>query len=269
MHSSEGWLQASHPHLLVRLAEPGVAEVSFNRPEVINAFNSVMASSWTSLFTQMADDASLRVLVLRGEGRGFCSGADLKERNSLDDEAWHAQHRLFDHAFDSLRDLPVLTIAAVEGIAMGGGFELAMSCDVVVAAKGTRFSLPETKRGIIPGEGGAQVLARRVGPGFAKLLIATGREILAEEAATRGIVDVLCESAQARDVALGIANEAAQNAPLAVAQAKRAIDMGFGLPLKAAIQMEKELYRPLVGSDDRREGTLAFIEKRQPQFRGR
>lgn len=259
----------SFENLIVSRKAAGVVEVSLNRPRVLNAFNSALMREWISLFESLANDPSVLALVLTGEGRAFCSGADLKERNQLDETAWHAQHRLFDRAFDLLRTLPAITIAAPEAIAMGGGFELSLACDLIVAARGTRFALPEVKRGIIPGEGGPQVLARRCGPGFAKLLIATGRELLAEDAAQHGIVDVLVETGRARDEALQLAMEIAQHAPLALRQAKLDIDMGLGLPLSAAILQERELYRPLVQSEDRREGTLAFNEKRAPRFQGR
>lgn len=151
---------------------------------------------------------------------------------------------------------------------MGGGFELALACDLIVAAEGARFAFPEAKRGLIPGEGGTQALARRVGPGRAKLYLASGREIGAQEAERLGIADLTAPPGSAAEVAQELADEIAANAPLAVAQAKRAVDLGLGLPLAEGVAIERELYRPLVDTRDRREGVRAFVEKRAPQFVG-
>ncbi|MBE3555860.1 MAG: enoyl-CoA hydratase/isomerase family protein [Firmicutes bacterium] len=245
-----------------------VASITLNRPEVRNAFHSAMVEEWLACFTLLADEPQVRAVVISGAGGSFCAGADLKERNALDVQAWHAQHRLFDRAFEALRSLPMMTIAAVEGAAMGGGFELALACDLMVAAEGARFAFPEVKRGLIPGEGGTQVLARRVGPGRAKLYLASGRTIDAEEAERMGIADLYAPAGKAVEVARGLADEIVVNAPLAVAQAKRAVDLGLGLPLAEGVAIERELYRPLVDTQDRREGVRAFVEKRAPQFVG-
>jgi enoyl-CoA hydratase/carnithine racemase len=171
--------------------------------------------------------------------------------------------------FDSLRALPQPSIASVFGYVLGGGFELALSCDLIVAAEDAVFGLPEVRVGILPGGGGTQLLARRVGVGRAKDLTFTGRRIGAEEALAMGVVNRVVPRADLEVATLQLAEEVCRSAPVAVREAKRAIDQSLDLPLAAGIELEELAWRRAVASEDRREGIAAFNEKRDPQWRGR
>lgn len=260
----------SYAHLLVEAAAPHVAAVTLNRPEVLNAFNTVMGREIADAFGRLAADADVRAVVLRGAGeRAFCTGADLKERAGLDDAAWEAQHRVFEAAFQAIRTCPQPTIAAVEGFALAGGLELAMCCDIILAGAGASFAQPEVTRGIIPGGGGTQLLPRLVGRGRAKELIFSGRRIDAETAERWGLVTRVVEAGQAYRAALELAVQIAANGPIAVRQAKRAIERGLDVGLEAGLAMELEEYARCIPTEDRREGIRAFNERRPPRFEGR
>ena len=168
-----------------------------------------------------------------------------------------------------MRELPQPTIASVFGFALGGGFELALCCDLVVAAEGAQLGLPETRVGIVPGGGGTQLLARRVGPARAKELILTGRRMGAEEAAALGVVARVVGRAELDEAALELAGEICACSPVAVREAKAAIDRGLGLPLSAALELEDGAWRRAVASHDRAEGILAFNERRAPEWENR
>jgi enoyl-CoA hydratase/carnithine racemase len=198
--------------------------------------------------------------VVAGEGPSFCAGADVKERAGLeDDDAWLAQHHVLEAAFAAVRECPAPVIAAVEGAALGGGLELALSCDLVVAGEGASFGQPEVRRGIMPGGGATQLLPRAVGVARAKLLILAGEPVDAATALAWGLVVELVPAGEARARALDLAARIAANAPLAVRGAKAAIDRGG----------ELERYAEVVRTQDRREGTRAFVERREPRFEGR
>jgi enoyl-CoA hydratase len=252
------------PRVIVEQAD-GVAVVTLNRPEVLNALDTALLGELEAAFTSL--DA--RAVVLTGAGRAFCAGADLKERDGMDEAAWRAHHEVLERAFAAVREQGAPTIAAVEGYALAGGLELALSCDLVIAASDAVLGLPEVTRGIIPGGGGTQLLPRLVGLSRAKELVLTGRRIDAETAERYGLVARTVEPGQAREAALALAREIALNAPLAVRAAKRAIDEGAGLPLAEGLRVELEAYWTCIDSADRREGVRAFVERREPRFEGR
>ncbi|WP_436536818.1 enoyl-CoA hydratase/isomerase family protein [Actinoplanes sp. HUAS TT8] len=195
----------------------------------------------------------------------FCVGADLKERHTLDDAGFDAQRLVFRRAFASLRDLPVPAVAAVHGYALGGGYELALSCDLIVADETAVVGLPEVRVGIVPG-GGTQLLPRRVGYGIAADLILTGRQVKADEAARLGLVDRLVPEGADLTTALDLAGLIAANSPIAVANARNAIRHGLGADLPAGLDIEDAAWRTAVFSDDRREGVRAFVEHRPPTW---
>jgi enoyl-CoA hydratase/carnithine racemase len=217
----------------------------------------------------VAADREIRAVVLTAAGeRAFCVGADLKERAAMSDAQLLAQRPAFRAAFGALLGLPQPVIAAVLGFALGGGCELALSCDVIVADDTAVFGLPETTVGLVPGCGGTQLLARRIGPGRAADLVLTGRKVSAAEAERIGLADRRVAAGAAADSALGLARQIAANSPVAVRAAKQALRLGAGLGLTAALEVEDAAWRTAAMSDDRREGIAAFVAKRPPAWPG-
>jgi enoyl-CoA hydratase/carnithine racemase len=241
-----------------------------NRPEALNAISGEVANELAGALLQAAADPSAWVVVLSAAGeRAFCVGADLKERNQLDDAGWMRNRVLMRAMFDTLRSLPQPTIASVFGYALGGGFELALNCDVMVASHDAVFGLPEVTVGIVPGGGGTQLLARKVGLARAKELVFTGRRISGEEAFEMGLVTRLVEREALDTATAELAEEICRSSPVSVREAKRAIDRGVGVSLDDAIELEDLAWRRAVASEDRREGIAAFNEKRDPRWKGR
>ncbi len=259
----------SYQTLALDQRDEHVLVVTLNRPEVLNALNTQMGKDKLDLWTRLAaEPGALRCVVLTGAGeRAFCAGADLKERNGMSEAVWRAQHEIFERAFMALMELPLPVIAAMNGQAYGGGLEIALACDFIYAAQGTRFALSEVSLGIMPGGGGTQNLARAVGERRAKELILTARAFSAEEAHGWGLVNKLCDSPLSD--ALETARAIAANAPLAVRQAKKAIHYGLQMDLLTGYRFEIEAYNQLIDSEDRKEGVRAFNEKRKPRFQGK
>jgi enoyl-CoA hydratase len=248
-----------------------VLVATLNRPDVLNAINTQMGRDLLDLWTRLTvEPGAVRCAVLTGAGeRAFCVGGDLKERNGMSDEAWRAQHELFERAYMALMDCPIPVIAAMNGYAYGGGLETALGCDFIYAARGARFALSEARLGIMPGGGGTQNLPRAVGERRAKELIMTAGAFTAEDAYEWGLVNRLCEPGKALADALDTARAIAGNAPLSVRQAKKSIHYGLQMDLLTGYRFEIEAYNRLVTTEDRHEGVRAFNEKRKPQFRGR
>ncbi|MGH3344487.1 MAG: enoyl-CoA hydratase/isomerase family protein [Carbonactinosporaceae bacterium] len=257
----EGMLLRRHDH---------VAEIVLNRPEAMNAVSTHSARTTMEVGAAIAADREVRAVVLSAAGgRAFCVGADLKERATLTDAQLLAQRPLFRAAFASILDLPVPTVAAVTGYALGGGFELALGCDLIVADDTAVFGLPEVSVGVIPGGGGTQLLARRVGWSRARDLVFTARRIDADEADRHGIVDRrIAGQGTARAAALELASGIARNSPVALRNAKRALRVGADLPLDAALEVEDAAWRATAFSGDRAEGVRAFVDKRAPHWPG-
>ena len=257
--------------LATDMVQPGLLRVTLNRPQAANALNTQMAHDLLALWSGLVGEpGEVRCVVLTGAGeRAFCAGADLKERHGMSDADWQAQHVIFERQYWALLDLPVPVIAAVNGNAYAGGLEMMLACDFAYAAPAARFALTEVTLGIMPGAGGTQFLPRAVGERRAKELILTGRPFSAEEARAWGLVNRLVEREALMDEALATAAAIADNAPLAVRQAKKAIHTGLQLDLRSGLLYEIEAYNRLVPSEDRREGIRAFNEKRKPRFTGR
>jgi enoyl-CoA hydratase/carnithine racemase len=253
----------------VRL-EGRVATVTLNRPEALNAISGEVADAMAGALLQAVANPDAWVVVLSAAGeRAFCVGADLKERNRLDDAGWLQNRILMRAMFDSLRAVPQPTIASVFGHALGGGFELALGCDLIVASDDAVFGLPEVRVGIVPGGGATQLLARRVGEARAKDLILTGRRLSAAEALEMGIVArVVAREALAAATA-ELAAELCRASPVAAREAKRAVGLGLGLALEQGIEIEDLAWRRAVATQDRREGIAAFADKREPEWKGR
>jgi enoyl-CoA hydratase/carnithine racemase len=255
---------------LVQVTRAGsVAHVELSRPDALNALSTQLAVELTELMAGLAVDSGVRSVVLAGAGdRAFCVGADLKERNAMSDDDFRRQREVFRAAFGSVRDLPQPAVAAVHGFALGGGCELALSCDVVVADETAVLGLPEVTIGLVPGGGGTQLSLRRLGPGRAADLVLTGRRLSAPEAYDAGLVDRVVPAGSARDAAVAVAEQIAVNSPVAVRAAKRALRDGWGLGYAEAMDVEDVAWRTAAFSADRAEGIAAFNEKRRPQWPG-
>ncbi len=247
-----------------------VLVVTLNRPQVANAINSRMMEELADLWVAFGEDqGDLRCIVLTGAGdRVFCAGADLKERDGLSLVDWRAQHAILERGVLAIVDSPIPIIAAVNGAAYGGGCELALLADFIYAARSARFALPEVTRGIMPGAGGTQHLPWVVGIGRAKEIILTGQPFDAETAMRWGIVNRVCEEAQLLDAALATANIIAANAPVAVRQARKAMEAARKSSFRTAYEFEMKAYEQTVETEDRIEGVRAFNEKRKPSFKG-
>jgi len=247
-----------------------VVTVELNRPEALNAMNTAMGEDLVRCFEAFQWDRTVRAVVFTGAGeKAFCVGGDLKEREGMTDEAWRAQHLIFEQGAARVLHCPVPVIAAVEGFAMGGGCELAVLSDLIVASESAVFAVPEVTRGIFPGIGGTQLLPRIIGAPMAKEMIFTGRRVDAREAKALGLVNHLVPRGQAKSKALEIATTIADNGPIAVRQAKKAINWGSETDLETAMALAIEAYNNTVTTEDRLEGVRAFNEKRKPQFKGR
>jgi enoyl-CoA hydratase len=245
--------------------------ITLNRPDAANALNTQMGRDLMELFEGLTIDIEgLRVVVLTGLGtKAFCAGGDLKQRNGMTDAEWQAQHLIFERMLRAIMACPIPVIAAVNGAAYGGGCEIAAAADFIYAATEARFALTEVTLGIMPGAGGTQNLARAVGERRAKELILSGLPFSAHEAATWGLVNRVLPQAELLDATLAIAARIAGNGPVSVRQAKQAIHRGLQMSLADGLAFEIEAYNRLVPTEDRREGVLAFNERRKPNFQGR
>ncbi len=240
-----------------------------DRPDAMNALDTAMARRLAAVCAEVAADRTVRAVVLSAAGeRAFCVGADLKERGAMTDADFLRQRPVFRDAFGAVLGLRQPVVAAVAGYALGGGCELALSCDLVVADQTAVFGLPETTVGLVPGSGGTQLALRKLGPGRAADLILTGRRIDAGEAYRIGLADRLVPAGAARKEAFGLAGLIARNSPVAVRAAKQALRNGAGTGLAAGLDIEDAAWRTAAFSADRKEGIAAFNEKREPQWPG-
>ena len=247
----------------------GIAVLTLDRPDVMNAIDDAMLAALYTALDELEADAAIRALVLAGAGeRAFCAGMDLKERAGFSDDDLRAQRGRIVGFIRRLHELPIPTIAAVDGVALGGGFEIALACDLAVAGDGATFGLPEVRVGIFPGGGSTQTLTWLVGPARARDVILTGRRLTAAEAEAWGVVARVVPAGGAREAAIGLARTIAEGAPLGIRQAKAAI-RGAHRPLADGLEAENALYEIVLHSEDRREGFRAFTEKREPRFTGR
>jgi enoyl-CoA hydratase len=257
--------------LSIESVDQHVTIVRLNRPDASNALNTQMGRDLVRYFEDVAlDPQNLRCIVLTGTGdKAFCAGGDLKERRGMTDEAWTRQHVIFERMVRALIDCPAPIIGAVNGAAYGGGCEIAACCDFLYASEGARFALTEVTLGIMPGGGGTQTLPRAVGERRAKELILTGKPFTAAQARDWGFVNEVFPLSELLREALATAARIARNAPISVSQAKLSIHRGLQLSLRDGLALEIEAYNRMVPTEDRREGVLAFNEKRPPNFRGR
>jgi enoyl-CoA hydratase/carnithine racemase len=257
--------------VIVRRADEAgyVAELVLDRPEALNAVSAAQAAAIASAAAELGADRRVRAVVVSSSAeRAFCVGADLKERHTVTDDEMRRQRPVARRAYGGVLDLPVPTIAAVHGYALGGGCELALACDLIVADQTAVFGLPEVSVGVIPGGGGTQLLARRIGWGRAADLIFTARRVDAAEALRIGLADRLVPAGTDRAEALELAISVSGHSPVGTRNAKRAMRLGLDLPLAAGIEIEDACWRATAFSGDRREGVAAFNEKRRPDWPG-
>ena len=254
--------------LLLEIAD-NVATITINRPDKRNALNAAVRHEIVDALDQLHADDTARVVIITGAGdKAFVAGADIgefAERTPVEQREAMQGRRVFDE----VAACPKPTIAMINGFALGGGCELAIACDIRVAARSARFGQPEVRLGLIPGGGGTQRLPRLVGAGRALRLILTGDLIDAEEAYRIGLVDVLVDDAELHTRTQELARSMAAHSPVALRLAKDAVAGALETPLSAGLALERELFITAFASDDRREGVSAFLEKRSPNFTGR
>ncbi len=258
--------------LLRELSDDGILTLTLNRPEALNAFSRTLLDALAEAIEEIYFDGVVRVVVLTGAtGRkpSFSTGADLKERATMSEEEVRRFILKIRNTFTAVENLNKPVIAAVNGFAFGGGLELALACDIRIAAEGAVMGLTETSLAIIPGGGGTQRLPRIVGVARAKEMILTARRISAAEALEIGLVTQVVPDEELLPAAREIAGRIAANGPIAVQQAKFAINKGMDVPLDVALNIESTAYWHCIPTEDRLEGLRAFREKRKPRYRGR
>ena len=250
-------------HVLLEKKEH-IAVATINRPKALNALNSEVLSDLNELVDIVAADQDIYALVITGSGeKAFVAGADIGEMSTLTKEGGEAFGKHGNDVFRRIETLPIPTIAAVNGFALGGGCELSMSCDIRICADTAVFGQPETGLGITPGFGGTQRLARLVGPGMAKQMVYTARNIKADEALRIGLVNAVYPLAELYAAAEKLASQIAANAPIAVRAAKKAINEGLDLPMDEAVVVEEKAFGSCFETADQQEGMGAFLEKRK------
>lgn len=250
----------------LEVREGGVAVVRIDRPEARNALNTAVREQLAECFVSLAADSQVRAIVLTGSDACFVAGADIREFAKASPVEMYLRHT--ELLWAAIADCPKPVIAAVNGYALGGGCELAMHCDIIVAGRSARFGQPEVKLGLMPGAGGTQRLVRAVGKFQAMRMALTGCLVSAEEALAMGMLSEVVDDEQTLARALELAGEIAALAPLAVAQIKEVLLAGADLPLAGALALERKAFQLLFDSQDQKEGAQAFLDKRRAVFKG-
>jgi enoyl-CoA hydratase len=253
---------------LVVSKEGPLGSITLNRPEALNALNWKMVNELIAALSDFEKDESVRCLVLAGSEKAFSAGADIKEMAELT----AVQMTMTGHFFplwDKMAKYPKPIVAALSGFVLGGGLELAMSCDILIASETTQLGQPEIDIGVIPGGGGTQRLTKAVGKSKAMEMVLTGRRIGAEEAKTLGLVSRVVPKEAYLSEAKKVASEIAAKSPVAIRLAKMAVNKSFEMGLSQGLDFERELFYLLFASEDKKEGMRAFMEKRKPEFKGK
>lgn len=260
----------SYQNLLLEQAEPGIYLLTVNRPQALNALNAATLAELAQAVAQVAADGGARALLVTGAGdKAFVAGADISEMQALTADQARAFSEQGMRVMHALEALPVPVIALVQGYALGGGCELAMACDWIIAAERAVFGQPEVNLGIPPGFGGTQRLARLVGRARALELVTTARQVKAEEALAIGLVTEVVPGAALRERGMAVARSIAAKAPVAVRLAKQAVQRGQDLDLAHACAYETAAFALAFATTDQQEGMRAFLEKRAAKFSGR
>ncbi len=247
----------------------GIATLTFNRPKALNALNSVLLDEFSEALDRIETDEEIRVLLLTGAGdKAFVAGADIRELATFGPLQAKIFARKGQAIIGRLQELPIPVVGAINGFALGGGSEIALACDFIYASEAAKFGLPEITLGIIPGFGGTQRLPRLVGPNTAKEMIYTGKMITAEEARTIGMVNRVCAPAELMAEVGKVAAEMARKGKVSLRAAKQAINGGLNADLRTGCAIECDAFALCMASEDAKEGTAAFLEKRKPDFQG-
>jgi enoyl-CoA hydratase len=253
--------------LLSETAAPGVALLRINRPEAKNALNRDLRAKLAERFQALGADPEIRAIVLTGNEEAFAAGADIRDVAEAD--AIDMMTRPTEHHWRAIQTCPKPIIAAVRGFALGGGCELAMHCDIIVAGENASFGQPEVKIGIIPGAGGTQRLTRAVGKFKAMKMVLLGDSVTAREAESMGLVSELVPDDEVLDRAIALAKKISYLPPLAVRQIKEVLLAGQDASLDTALMLERKSFQLLFASEDQKEGMRAFLEKRRPSYKGK
>ena len=257
---------SSEPELIVEHSPDGVAVLRMNRPQARNALSLSLQAALSQALRELADDADVRCIVLTGGASVFAAGADIRSLDGCGPIDILQRHT--ERLWAPIERCPKPLIAVVCGLALGGGAELAMHCDIIIAGKGASFAQPEICIGIMPGIGGTQRLVRAVGKFQAMRILLTGKPVSADEAYTMGLVSLVCEDDQVIPEALKMAKLIASMPPLAVEQIKEVVIAGMDASLDTALMLERKANQILFATRDQKEGMNAFIEKRRPAFKG-
>ena len=244
----------------------GIGVLTVDRPEALNALNSTVIAELEQVIGEVEGDGALLGLIVTGAGRSFVAGADIGEQQPLDLAGGRRWGQRGSALMRRIEKLEIPTIAAVNGFALGGGCELALACDIILASEKAKFGQPEVGLGITPGFSGTQRLPRRVGTAKAKELIFSGRMVKADEAQRMGLVNAVCAPEELMDKAMEMARSFAKNAPIAVKYAKACIDRGMQMDIDDGITLENELFAMCFATADQKEGMKAFLEKRDAAF---
>jgi enoyl-CoA hydratase len=258
---------ASEDVVLREERRDGVLELTMNRPKVLNALSFGLLQALSRALGQAGHDPEVRAVIITGEGRAFAAGADIQDLSGMSPGAFLATDVF--RAWEEIAACPKPMVAAVNGFCLGGGLELAMMCDIIVASEEARFGQPEILLGLIPGAGGTQRLPRAVGKYVASEMVLAGRQLDAAEANRLGLVNRVVKAGEVMDSARDIAARIAAQAPLAALQAKAALRAAYESPLSQGLEAERQRFYTLFGSEDQLEGTRAFLEKRRPVWKGR
>lgn len=247
--------------------QDGIALAVIDRPEALNALNSQVLTDLAQVVSQVEADREVRAFILTGAGRAFVAGADIGEQQALDVASARKFSQVGSALFRRIEKLEIPTIAAVNGFCLGGGCELAMSFDIILASEKAKFGQPEVGLGITPGFSGTQRLPRRVGVAKAKELLFSGRMISAAEAEQIGLVNRVCAPEALMDAAMDMARSFTKNAPVAIKYVKASVDRGMQMDIDGGIALENELYAMCFATEDCKEGLTAFLEKRPANFK--
>jgi enoyl-CoA hydratase len=250
----------------------GIGILTLNRPKALNAITFKMKQEIAGLLDELETENDVQVIIITGGSKAFCAGADIKERSGIrrsQPEYYFEQRKTHTDFYGKIENFQKPVIAAVSGVAVGGGCEIALACDFRIASETARFGVPEVKLGMIPAGGGTQRLPRIIGVGKAKELLFTGDFIDAQESLRLGLVNYVYPVDQLMTEARALALKIAQNPPLSVRYAKRCVNIGMELDLRSGLDYETQCASVLTTSEDRQEGFKAFVEKRKPVFKGR
>lgn len=253
--------------MILLTKESGYALIQFNRPEVLNAINMKLMEELVSTLEELDKESDIRCIILTGNEKAFAAGADIKEMASA--SAMEMLQRDQFARWDRIRKIKKPIIAAVSGFALGGGCELAMTCDIILASESAKFGQPEITIGVIPGAGGTQRLTRTIGKYKAMEMVLTGSMITAEEAKQWGLVVKVVPNEYLVEEAKNLAKVIASKPPVAVRLAKEAVLKSFDTTIEGGLEFERKNFYMLFASEDQKEGMKAFVEKRKPEWKGR